>query len=309
MKKTIVILLSDKRSGSTMFQEVLCQHPEIQTVAYSPHTYLETHHWLKAAVLLKPNTCKYTGYGSKQNARTYLIDCVKRNVSEFKIPDNDTDLVCEGWNALCNQFAKPVFFEKSPQYLGQPASIDLLLEWIEKTEYTVKVIGLTRNPLSVQYSAWKLFHRDPGDRQYGWADIQRTLLSAEKRLKKDQFLNLRYEDLIAQSTDSFKAICEFIGVSREHSIGGHIHQKSLSKWKEDPYFTVRLDEKVKDVARQFGYTEQELDNPEKPPPPLSYKIKKQIEATYKLRRADLINRVLKPLYLRISSNHTKQEND
>jgi len=95
MNRSVVILLSDKRSGSTMLQEELCKHPDIQHVAYSPHTYFETHHWLKAAVLLgmPPQTFYghrvYRGYGSKKNARTYLIDCVKRNVPDFSVPADD----------------------------------------------------------------------------------------------------------------------------------------------------------------------------------------------------------------------------
>lgn len=304
MDKTVVILLSDKRSGSTMFQGVLCQHPEIQTVSYSPHTYLETHHWLKAAVLLKPDICEYAGYGSADNARTYLVDCIRGNIPDFKLSKSDRDLVFKGWDALCERFAQPVFFEKSPQYLGQPASVDLLLEWIDQTEYTVKVIGLTRNPLSVQYSAWKLFHRDPGDRQFGWADIQRTLLKVKEQLPKEQFLNIRYEDLIASPVEQFGKICSFIGVSTEAQIGTGIHDRSLTKWKEDPYFRVRLDESVKDVAREFGYSDQELDNPEKAPPPLWYRSKQQLEKFFKLNRARLIDRILKPLWLKVKNRRT-----
>jgi len=39
MNPTVVILLSDKRSGSTMFQEELCKHPDVRHVDYTPHTY------------------------------------------------------------------------------------------------------------------------------------------------------------------------------------------------------------------------------------------------------------------------------
>ena len=106
-QRTVVILLSDKRSGSTMIQRELCKHPDIQTVAYSPHTYFETHHWLKGAVLLgrAPETFAghkvYAGYGSRANARTYLIDCVKTNVPEFQVPEDDRRLVFAG---ECGEF-------------------------------------------------------------------------------------------------------------------------------------------------------------------------------------------------------------
>ena len=62
MSRTVVILLSDKRSGSTMLQDELCKHSDIQHVAYSPPTYFETHHWLKAAVLLGMPAKTYYGH-------------------------------------------------------------------------------------------------------------------------------------------------------------------------------------------------------------------------------------------------------
>ena len=111
--KTVVILLSDKRSGSTMLQNALCSHEQIQTVNYSPHTYLETHHWLKAAVLLNKdkslfsNGRQYKNYGSRKNARTYLEDELKGNLPGFIIPKDDNELVFQGWDALCEKFANP----------------------------------------------------------------------------------------------------------------------------------------------------------------------------------------------------------
>lgn len=332
MPPTVVILLSDKRSGSTMFQDALCQHPEIRTVDYSPHTYLETHHWLKGTVLLdrpakRNNSSIYQGYGTKANARTYMLDLLQGNLGKVEMgklkwetgesnnqsskhqpaldPRHSTldyNLVFSGWEALCEKYAQPVFFEKSPQYLGFPASLDLMLEWVQKTEFTVKFIGLTRNPLSVQYSAWKLFHRDPGDRQFGWMELQQEMLEFEKRLQPWQFMHVKYEDIISTPVSTFADICRFIGVEPDTTVGAEVHGKSLTKWKDDPYFTVRLDPEVKAFARQFGYSDEELDNPEKPEPPLSWRLRKQLEAFYKLNRAKLKDRVLKPLKLRVKGS-------
>ena len=280
-QRTVVILLSDKRSGSTMIQRELCKHPDIQTVAYSPHTYFETHHWLKGAVLLgrAPETFAghkvYAGYGSRANARTYLIDCVKTNVPEFQVPEDDRRLVFAGWEALCEQFAQPVFFEKSPQHLAQWAALSLLLEWIQETSFHVRVIGLTRNPLSVQYSAYQLFHSQPAKRQFGWLEIQKNLLAFQYLLPDGAFFHVRYEDIIEQPDSTFAALCGFIGVPPWPGMGGTTHSASLTKWRDDAYFTLQLDPSVKQMARHLGYSEAELDNPAKPEPPLSYRLKKQ----------------------------------
>ena len=139
---TVAILLSDKRSGSTILQDELCKHSGICHVEYSPHTYFETHHWLKAAVMMeRPGALysggrPYQGYGTRQNARAYMVDTITQNVPEFVIPEDDRRLIFDGWEALCTRFAKPVFFEKSPQFLAEWSSLSLLMEWMEPVSYT-----------------------------------------------------------------------------------------------------------------------------------------------------------------------------
>ncbi len=302
--RTVVILLSDKRSGSTLVQHELCKHPDIQTVGYSPHTYLETHHWLKGAVLLRmaPETflgsTVYSGYGSRENARTYLIDCIRGNVPEFQIPKDDKRLVFEGWEALCDRYAQPVFFEKSPQILAQWAALSLLLEWMKETRYEVKIIGLVRNPLSVQYSALQLFHTAPEKRQYGWMEIQKNLLAFSCLIPKADFLHVKYEDIIEQPQAVFAMICQFIGVAPLPDMGKQVHAESLTRWKDDPYFTLRLDSPVKQIAARFGYCDDDLENPVKPEPPFSHRLRKEWVRIYKLSRARLRDRVVRPMLLR-----------
>ncbi|MGJ8638555.1 MAG: sulfotransferase family protein [Opitutaceae bacterium] len=308
-QKTVAILLSSKRSGSTLFQREICKHPEIRTVDYSPHTYLETHHWLKGAVILNPDKKLYDGYGSVANARTYTIDCLSGNLPNFQIPTDDRELIFKGWDALCAQFAQPVFFEKSPQFIAHWSCLELLAEWIRSTKYKVKVIGLTRNPLSVQYSALELFHTDPEKRQYAWKRNQENLLKFQELLSPDQYHHIKYEEMIEQSVETFAEVCKFIGVKVDSKVGQDVHSKSLTKWKDDPYFRLRLDTSVIEVAKQFGYSQEQLDNPEKPEPPLSWKLQKKIEGTYKLTCSHLKNRIFKPLMLRLrlrSSNSDKR---
>ena len=122
MTKTVVILLSDKRSGSTLFEREICKHDGIQHVSYTPHTYNETHYWIKAACLLSKEEQDFSGgsrpdsYGPAAATRKSLIKTIQGNVPEFVVPENDEQLVFEGWDAMCRQFAQPVFFEKSPHH-------------------------------------------------------------------------------------------------------------------------------------------------------------------------------------------------
>jgi hypothetical protein len=264
---TAVVLLSDKRSGSTMLQEELCRHPGVRHVDFSPHTYFETHHWLKAAVVLeRPDHLfvgqkTYAGYGSRENARAYLVETLARNLPGYAPPQDDRELIFGGWEALCRHFATPVFFEKSPQILAQWAALSLLLEWIEATELTVRVICLVRNPLAVQYSAEQLFLTDPGDRQFAWLNAQRNLLAFRAMLPSHLHTLVRYEDLVARPMETLAGLQAFIGVEPHPDVGAEVHATSKEKWRQDPRFTLQLDPSVRQLATYFGYAAHELDNP------------------------------------------------
>ncbi len=279
-----------------MLQKELCQHPDIQTVAYSSHTYLETHHWTKAAVLL--GSSAYPGYGSRSNARKYLVDTLRGNLPDFVLPKDDRELVFSGWEAMCHHFAQPVFFEKSPQLLGDPAALDLFFQWVRETHFQVKILGLVRNPMAVQYSAYQLFHTSPDQRQFGWKHIQENLLQIQKELPAEQFCLIKYEDLILTPEDTFSAICKFIGRPPHTALGASTHRVSLNKWREDPFFTLQLAEDVQVLAETLGYSSEDLRNPPKKIPPLYRRFARELSGRIKLARTRLVDRVIRPLFLK-----------
>lgn len=304
MKPTVVMLFSDKRSGSTIFQEELCNHPAVKHVAYSPHTYFETHHWLKAACILKQpkhlfyGHKVYNGYGSRMGARQYLIDCIRGNVPDFAVPDDDETLVFEGWEALCRQFARPVFFEKSPQYPQQWAALDFILKWLARTAFDVRFIGLIRNPMAVMYSARELFFTDPFERQFAWAHCYRNLLAMQTMVGNERFHFVRYEELIARPQKIFKEICDYIGIEYSDAVGANVHDHSMQKWRNDPAFTLQLHESVMRMADYFGYREADVYNPLKPGESLRAKMTRYVRGTLKLATARFYYRVVHPLLLK-----------
>ena len=302
-KQTVVILLSDKRSGSTMFENELCKHPSINHVIYSPHAYRETHHWLKSAVILgMPKQLyyghsSYKGYGVKRTARRYLIDCIKGNVPDFIAPEDDRALVFEGWDALCSQFAKPVFFEKSPQHPHHWAALHLMLKWMQTTAFDVKIIGLVRNPMSVMYSAFKLFNTDPFERQYGWVNCYRNILAFKEIVGENKFLMVWYENLISRPEKEFSEICAFLGLDNSRLIGNDVHSRSVRKWFEDPEFDFQLNESALYIAKHFGYGEEVLYNPPKPGLTKNKKRLNKIRGICELSYSRLIDRLVKPVLL------------
>jgi hypothetical protein len=269
MTATVVILLSDKRSGSTLFEKEICKHPEIEHVQFTPHTYNETHYWVKAACLLSTTGESFAGgvrpdsYGSVNSTRQSLIKTIQGNVNGFVVPQSDEQLIFEGWNALCSQFARPVFFEKSPHHSHHWAALELILQWVETTDYRVRVIGLVRNPMAVIYSALNLFHTDPRRRQFGWVNGNRNILKVAESLRNEQFKLIRYEDLVTNPKNQFKAVCEFIGVDFQSHIGASANAHSLQKWREDANFDLQLDESVANFAKELGYNHEDLLNPSK----------------------------------------------
>jgi hypothetical protein len=306
-RPTVVILLSDKRSGSTILQTEFLSHPDVRGLDYTSHTYLESHHWLKAAVMTgQPDRLFsagqiYPGYGGARNARTYMIDTITGNLPDFVPPQDDRDLVFEGWEALCQHYAKPVFFEKSPQVLANWASVIMLLEWVKKTSFDVRLVGLVRNPLAVQHSAQLLFGSVPVARQYGWAETHRNLLALRQMLPEDRLMLLRHEDILADPQARFADLCRYVGLENSDGMGQQITARTQDRWKDDPDYTLRLHPSVVHVAKALGYHDDELQNPNAQAEPdlgvtpqtISWKLPSLSQAKNKFR-----DRVARPYLMR-----------
>jgi hypothetical protein len=287
-----------------MLQRALCAHQEVCTVDYSPHTYLETHHWLKGAVILEKDkrlfhgNKRYKGYGGRSNARIYMKDELTGNIPGYDPAIDDHNLVFEGWEALCERFARPVFFEKSPQVLAHWGALSLLLQWISSTGFNVRIIGLVRNPMAVQYSAFQLFRSVPSKRQFGWLKSYRNMLAFEKLLEPGQFQLVRYEDLIGQTEEVLRSVSDFVGLVYQPEMATSIHDKSMAKWNDDPYFDLELDEAVKQLARHFGYTEADMANTVTERLTWQQRVSWKLGTKWMKIKNRLIDRVIKPIRLR-----------
>lgn len=310
---TVTLLLSDKRSGSTILQDELCKHSGIAHVEYSPHTYFETHHWLKAAVMLdRPGHLfsagrSYQGYGTPANARAYMEEMIVKNVPDFKVPEDNHALIFDGWEALCKRFANPVFFEKSPQFLAEWSSLHLLVDWMQKTEFDVRIIGLVRNPLAVQFSAHELFSTEAESRQFGWLAIQRNLLALQAMVPTNAFRLVRYEDIIADPVGQLGELCAYLGVAPEPHIGASVHSSSKEKWRENPNYTLQLDPAVAQIAKTFGYSDQELSNPHKPDPKAIAAMRPDVQKRLRNKMTVLRDRLIRPAYLRMKAARGKDK--
>ena len=297
MTATVVILLSDKRSGSTVFERELCKHRDVKHIHFTPHTYNETHYWVKAACILPTTAEDFSGgvrpdsYGSSTAARKSLFRTIQANVLNFVAPDDDELLVFEGWEALCRQFAQPIFFEKSPHHVHHWAALDLMSRWIENTDFRVRIIGLVRNPMAVMHSALQLFYTDPQPRQFGWVYANRNILRMAKLLGVEQFKLVRYEDLVKSPAKGFRDICDFIGIEYQNQIGASVNTHSLFKWRDDQAFDFQLDKSVATFAQSLGYSKADLCNPPKPQAGPLQRINRILFLGFKRAQSRLYNKV------------------
>ena len=69
-----------------------------------------------------------------------------------------------------------------------------MLEWIQRTDFRVRVIGLVRNPHGVLASASKLFLSEGERRQFGWADMHRNLLAFREMLPSGTYAEIGDKD-------------------------------------------------------------------------------------------------------------------
>ena len=305
MRKTVVILISDKRSGSTLFQRELLKHPDLNTLSYSPHTYLESHHWLKGAVMLNKKdgiefggNAVYKGYGPKANARKYMEDCILGNIPEYILPCNDKDLIFGGWEALCERYARPVFFEKSPQIVAHKSALSLMYDWYQNTDFRVKFVFLMRNPMSIMYSAYQLFYTDPESRQYGWLSLMNNMLEFASKIQQADKIWVKYEDLVDDPKNTFKVVQRFIGLSIKDDVGSEAHRGSKKKWVDDENFAFQFNDEIKEFIFKLGYSNEDIYNPAGKKPKLSHKTKTWFNRFIKLPLLRFNNTVLVPLRLK-----------
>jgi hypothetical protein len=184
-----------------------------------------------------------------------------RNAPGFRLSAGGADWVIQGWEAVCQRFARPVFFEKSPQNPQHWAALALMLDWVRQTGFEVRVIGLVRNPMAVIHSAGKRFNTQPRRRQYAWLQTNQHIIRCGAALELGQFHFLRYEELVLEPGVVFESVCRFIGLEPLQSMGSTVSDRFKNKWRQDPEFTFELAQDVAQFAANLGYAESDLAKP------------------------------------------------
>ena len=261
-----IVILSAKCSGSTALHRALERSPAIRSGVVTEHEELETLYWTKAASILgRPQDPMV------ESVVPYPADVAHRSLDRFLVANGvtgltdrpDEDELIERWIEL-RRLHEPCFVEKSPHHLRQVAALELLAEAIRRDEgCRYLVIGVIRNPLDVVYSAWRRFRYRPEEYQWEWKATYENIEVAS-RLYGDDFVSLRYEDLVTIRTGLFRRVAALVDVpwSTWSDDRGGLHGGSLRRWATDPAFGFSLHPDVVAAARSFGYGDDELRTPQ-----------------------------------------------
>ena len=260
-----IVILSEKSSGSSACQNILAKFGAIHHVASTRHGEFETLYWTKAASIL--NLPQLDMVDSEvpvpaQRARTELVEFLQNNVSGFQFPDNDREMIFEGWKSLCRNH-QPIYLEKSPHHLCQWSALELMYQCMQEAEdIDFLFIGLVRNPMDTFYSQFQRWRTRPESVQSQWLTAYRNLQRFQQ-LVGPKLVMVRYEDLI-RSVAFLKPVLDFCEVKIADADMDYFHPNSLLKWQSDERFGFVLSDEVFALAKQYGYQDEELYNPKKP---------------------------------------------
>ena len=110
------------------------------------------------------------------------------------------------------------------------------------------------------YSQYKHWKSDPKQVETQWVIAYSNLLRLKRILKEKLFI-VKYEDMVA-SVDSLNPILSFCEVKTDLIDRNYLHQKALQKWKKDKLFGFKLSKEGSELAKKYGYLEEDLQNNE-----------------------------------------------
>lgn len=262
VKKTkCIILLSNKSSGSSACQNLLSNLANITHIKNTRHNENETLYWVKAASILglpQENMIDSEVPIPAKKAYEDLIQLLRDNLQNYEESQTMHETIFNGWEQLCEAHG-PIFFEKSPHHLYQWSALQLIIECMEKlNNIDFMLIGLVRNPMDTLYSAYSRWRTSPEKNQYEWLTSYQNLLKL-KSVVGNKLVILKYEDLVSDIS-SIKPIIQFCEVDQRSVDASYMHNKSVSKWKNDPSFGFTLAKPVMELAKTYGYKTEDLTN-------------------------------------------------
>lgn len=255
-----VVILSTKSAGSSALQNLLTAGGRVRHARWTRHNENETLYWTKAASVLglpQVDMADSEVPIPARRARAELARFLRENLDGgYEPPLDDREFVFGGWAALCRQYV-PVFLEKTPHHLHQRSALELILE-CERTlgDVGFLLVGLVRNPMDALYSMWSRRREIPEVHQFEWLEAYENLKWLSSR-RPDIVTVIRYEDMV-RDPSVVAPVCEFAGTDVPGP--GYMHARALAKWRSDRHYGFVLDDAVASLAREYGYSDGDIEN-------------------------------------------------
>jgi len=212
----IIFLISQPRSGSTLLQLILANHPDILT-------YSETWIALHPIYALKRRGIKTIYQASvAADALAEFLKYMGRTDDYYK--SKVKTFLHEIYNDALKQHKRKYFLDKTPRYYH---IIEDLIEIFPEQKFII----LLRNPLAVLNSILETWVKDDLSRICYYLD---DLLVAPQRLVDvadkytEKCFKVKYEELVEKPKVIIKSICEFINIDYNDEL---IQYKYDNSWK------------------------------------------------------------------------------
>jgi hypothetical protein len=252
---SINFIVGTGRSGTTMLAQILNSHSrvciphELQLIfGYSgngPRLYeyfamKEISSWRAAEFITTvKNLCPHKfedffNYHQFFNARKY--------------PENDLSvLLTDLYSAVAKSHGKDFFFEQTPWY-GQ--RLDIMSELFPEAKFIHMIRDGRDVALSFTRTPW--WHDSPSENLKRWQfEVTKIADVANKILKKDQYMEVRYEDFIRNPELYSSKILNFLNLSFESTM--------LSSKNQIDYSSYRRNDMTKHMSNEFNKWSQQRD--------------------------------------------------
>ncbi len=245
MKRKTIIMLSAKRCGSTAVFRMFQAHPGVR-VCHHNQTIpnWEPNFWNLAVRALDGEWEPFT-------ARVRAI------CPDLPIPDSLTETaVFDLWREIVSRLG-PVLFDKSPQYLGNRAAMELLKAFIQQGD-DVRLFAFIRDPrdaITSQFELWggRVADDSPSRRERAWLAKYDHLAELQQELDIPVF---RYEDFAAASACYAPMLFAHCGVAHVPESYAHIRPTSVGRYYASAYWPIRrwrFSEPFQHHLREYGY--------------------------------------------------------
>jgi len=278
--ETPIILVGAHRSGTKMLRELLKKHPDLTGELFEEERIWCTGHRDQMYGRIDPS--ELTG-AIRTRIRKYFYRKAVKNRGK-RIIDKNTN------NSLRLDYVKAVFPESPVIHIirdGRAASASLMVRWKKPLDWRYilreKAFPLKEVPFflkrQIHYNWAKFFSGEKRANLYGirfegieamlearslievcgrqWLTCVKAALESAAGFGSDEYLEVRYEDLIRDPAGELKILCDFLKLKHADLLykpaRDYVRPNSLDKWKKE-----LLAQDLKLLNREIGVMQKTL---------------------------------------------------